>query len=243
MISEFSQKTKESIKYYVYILIDPRYNQIFYIGKGKDNRCFSHIDEAINNTDNISEKCDHIREILNNSKNVIIKILRHNLTEDEALLVESACIDLLGDQTTNIVSGHHSRESGLMSIEEIEMTYNAQVLNESDITDPIIFINLNNAYESSKGDPDQLYEATRKAWKVDINKASKVKYAIATYKGISRAVYLIHNWYPSSEAGRHEFNGELASQEIQEKYNGKSLVNFLKVGAQNPIKYYFMEKS
>jgi hypothetical protein len=173
--------------------------------------------------------------------NVIIKILRHNLTEDEALLVESVCIDLLSNKITNIVSGHDSNEVGIMTVEEIEHLYCAEVLHESDIMDSLIFINLNNAYENSKHSPDLLYEATRKAWKVDKKKASKAKYAVATYKGISRSVYEIINWYPSAEVGRHEFNGKLAPDEIQRKYSGKSLINFVKIGAQNPIKYFFKD--
>lgn len=237
MITEFSQRTKESLGYYVYLLIDPRDNEIFYIGKGKNNRCFSHIEEATKK-DSVSDKCEHIRSIAEASLNVIIKILRHGLTESEALLVESACIDLMGDKTTNIVSGYYSNDTGMMMTNEVEHLYSAEVLLEDQIVDPLIFINLNNAYEGAKQSSDLLYEATRKAWKVDPQRASKAKYAIATYKGISRMVFEIFDWYPSQEAGRYEFNGQLASEEIQVKYSGKSLVNFVKVGAQNPIKYF-----
>lgn len=42
MTNEFSQKTKEELKYYVYALIDPRNNKIFYVGKGNSNRFFSY---------------------------------------------------------------------------------------------------------------------------------------------------------------------------------------------------------
>ncbi len=43
MAEQFSQKTQEELKYYVYTLIDPRDNKIFYVGKGKGNRVFYHI--------------------------------------------------------------------------------------------------------------------------------------------------------------------------------------------------------
>ena len=49
MIEQFSQKTQEELKYYVYILIDPRDNKIFYVGKGYGNRVFFHINEVIFN--------------------------------------------------------------------------------------------------------------------------------------------------------------------------------------------------
>lgn len=40
MTEIFSQKTQEELKSYVYILIDPRDNKIFYVGKGYGNRVF-----------------------------------------------------------------------------------------------------------------------------------------------------------------------------------------------------------
>lgn len=62
MTNEFSQKTKEELKYYVYALIDPRNNKIFYVGKGNSNRIFSHINESIENPRE-TEKLETIRAI------------------------------------------------------------------------------------------------------------------------------------------------------------------------------------
>ena len=45
---EFNQNVKEAIAYYVYALVDPRDQKIFYIGKGKDNRVFQHAEAALN---------------------------------------------------------------------------------------------------------------------------------------------------------------------------------------------------
>ena len=39
-IESFSQKTIKAIKYYVYALVNPKTENIFYIGKGSKNRCF-----------------------------------------------------------------------------------------------------------------------------------------------------------------------------------------------------------
>lgn len=38
--------------YYVYQYVDPETNKPFYIGKGKDNRMFHHLNETLDNTDN-----------------------------------------------------------------------------------------------------------------------------------------------------------------------------------------------
>lgn len=232
--STFSTKASEALGYYVYLLIDPRNEKIFYIGKGLNSRCFEHIQEALDGKKQ-SDKCEHILEIINSGNEIKISILRHGLNENEALLVESCAIDLLKDSLKNEVSGHNSSELGLMSIQEIETLYSAVPLTQID--DPIILININKMFKRDMSVND-IYEVTRKSWKVDLSKARKVKYAIATYRGISRGVFEITSWNPSSDVeGRSEFVGKLASEAILEKYNNKSVEMFLKKGSQNPIKY------
>ena len=91
---EFKQNVKESLAYYVYALADPRDNRIFYIGKGKGNRVFQHAEAAV--VDETRDlKLDTIRNIKSEGKEVIHYIIRHNLEEREALLVESTLIDVL----------------------------------------------------------------------------------------------------------------------------------------------------
>ena len=54
MLDKFSAPTLNKLQkdnqhiYYVYCLVDPRNNQPFYIGKGKDNRVFAHRQAALN---------------------------------------------------------------------------------------------------------------------------------------------------------------------------------------------------
>lgn len=91
---EFKQSVKEALAYYVYALVDPRDHKIFYIGKGKDNRVFQHAAATI---DEIEQglKLETIKDIISEGKQVEYYILRHNLDEKEAYLVESAIIDML----------------------------------------------------------------------------------------------------------------------------------------------------
>ena len=42
----FDQKTISALGYYVYMLIDPRNDQPFYVGKGQGNRVFQHVIDA-----------------------------------------------------------------------------------------------------------------------------------------------------------------------------------------------------
>ncbi len=48
----FKTSVIEALQYYVYCLVDPRTNRIFYIGKGSGNRIFNHTNDALN--DNLS---------------------------------------------------------------------------------------------------------------------------------------------------------------------------------------------
>ena len=46
MKNRLSQSTVEKLNYYVYALIDPRTNKVFYIGKGKGNRIYAHVEAS-----------------------------------------------------------------------------------------------------------------------------------------------------------------------------------------------------
>ena len=69
--------------------------EIFYIGKGKENRVFQHAEDAIDSEHQSSDKIERIRTIHKNKQDVLIYIVRHNLTEEEAFILESSLIDLM----------------------------------------------------------------------------------------------------------------------------------------------------
>ena len=80
----FSNAVIEKLGYYVYILKYPRTKDIFYVGKGTSNRIFQHEQGAIESPEN-SDKLDLIREIHKAEFQVEHYILRHGLTEEQAL--------------------------------------------------------------------------------------------------------------------------------------------------------------
>lgn len=227
----FSQSTIEKISYYVYLLKDPRTNEVFYIGKGVGNRVFNHLATALESP-NSSDKLEYIREIIKNGHCVEHYILRHGLSEKEAFEVEAALIDFVGMQNlTNAQKGHYSEDYGIKTIDEINAMYEAEELKTNV---PVILININRLYDRKMTD-EQLYEATRKEWVIG-ERRDKVKYAIATYRGLTREVYEIKRWYHIRD-NRWGFEGYKANESIRIALRYKSIASFFLKGAANPIKY------
>lgn len=203
MISAFSQRTIEALAYYVYALVDPRDNRIFYIGKGCGNRVFQHAKDSLNENDQ-SLKLDIIRDILREGKQVCLYILRHNLTEETAYVVESVLIDLLTyskfnttNLLANVVAGHHQWDEGIKNIDEINSLYNCMKI-EVNPGDTLLLVSLNKSFDQSKANgvyrrPD-IYEATRKYWKISKNAPEEIKYVLGVYKGVVRCVIEVKTW-------------------------------------------------
>lgn len=235
-MKKFSQAVCEKIGYYVYILKDPRTSTIFYVGKGIGSRVFQHIAGDLTSPV-LNDKLSLIREIHDTGFEVEHYILRHGLTQEQSFEIESACIDLLGlDNLTNAVKGHDSWERGLKTVDEVTQHYDAKVIT---ITEPSIIININRLYKRFMTQ-QQLYEATRSAWKVASFRRNQTKFAIASFRGLVREVYEIESWNMNIDRNdRWEFIGKIADENIREKYLNQSLDNYIKKGSQNPIKYTF----
>jgi len=236
-MDSFKQYTIEKINYYVYSLVDPRNNKVFYIGKGTGNRIFAHI-QGIVEKNRKSEKIELIKDILSSELDVIHFIIRHGLTEKEAYEIESAIIDFIGlENLTNIVSGHYSGNRGIKTVEEIKILYEIE---EAEIKEKVMLININNLFKTNMND-EEIYEATRKSWIVSLEKANKCEIVMAVYKGVVREVFICNKWefYEIDKKGkkRNIFYGEKAKEEIRNKYYLKSVEKYWKKGAQNPIKY------
>lgn len=127
----FSQLTQEKVGYYVYCLNYPDAGDPFYIGKGKDNRVFSHANGDLENDKNI-EKIEVINSIKSKGQKVDHWIIRYGLTEKEAFEVEASLIDFVGlDNLSNCVKGH-SVERGKISCEELDIQLGAKKIEIQD---------------------------------------------------------------------------------------------------------------
>lgn len=250
----FSQLTQETLEYYVYFLINPLDNKIFYIGKGKYNRVFDHAKGA--SLDWIkNDKLDIIREIIDKGEAVKYYILRHGMTEKEAYLVESAFIDFLTfadfsfiANISNIIAGHNQWDKGLKTVEEIELLYNCPPLDIENKSHRLLCININGTYHSSV----DIYEVTRKSWVLNPQRANQADYVVAEYRGIIRAIFKIDEkgWqrveneenaehFKGKSKARYYFEGkEVFDEEIRNMYLHKRLPKKEK-GQANPIFYLY----
>ncbi len=226
---------KENLLHYVYLLIDPRTDNIFYVGKGYGNRINQHLSDALEAKTIETKKILTIRAIEQAGLEVKLVILRHKLNSKEAFEVESAVIDLLEKRNlTNIVSGHDSEGRGKMSLREIRIKYEADPAN---ITEPVMLININKLYNRDVTE-NELYEATRKHWKINIKRANKVKIVCSVFRGIVREVYCVDCWMLSQKIeGKKIFKGKIAPDEVRQKYLDKSVTPYWKKGSRFPIKY------
>lgn len=81
--------------FYVYAYIDPTDYQVFYIGKGKDDRYLKHLYENYSNTEN-KKKYARIKSLKNKGlRPIIIKIVE-NLSETDAYSIEEKLIAFFG---------------------------------------------------------------------------------------------------------------------------------------------------
>lgn len=241
----FSPEVIEQLQYYVYRLIDPRNGQTFYVGKGKGNRVFAHVNDALkgfdgqdyedSEEDEVSSKIQQIRDIRNAGLEVIHVIQRYGLTEKEAFEVESALIDAYGE-LTNIQSGHAS-DRGVNNAEVLQRELSYEEYKEPEFKYIIIKINDRVLQERN----NDVYETVRSAWKVNLNKVKNYKYCLAVLNSVVKNVYEIAGWKEDhrERQGRYEFTGIEAPKEIRDIFVNKRIPEqYRKKGMASPVLYH-----
>ena len=249
-MESFSTAVSAKLKNYVYRLIDPRNGETFYIGRGTNNRVFSHIKMQIkfdkssdlNDVNEITEKFKTLREILSSGLEPLHIIHRHGMEEGEAREVESALIDAFSG-LTNIVSGYKSNEFGPANSSQLISLYESPVMSIPH-NHKIIAISINNTFNNRS-----VYDSVRHAWKIDIKRAKKADYIFAMIQGRCVEVFIVKEWlkanhddfkdFQETDPKRYAFNGYVAPHEIQIMYNKKRLPSEMqrKKGMSNPIQY------
>lgn len=118
----------EALEYYVYGLIDPRSNEIFYIGKGKGKRAEQHFKEILQKGAGNHAKIKLIEEIEKNGFKAELQYLLKDINEEAAYFLEEILIDRIGRRIlnygtlTNITVGGKHDNKLKFSLETAEKT-------------------------------------------------------------------------------------------------------------------------
>ena len=206
--------------YYVYVLIDPTDDTIFYVGKGSRQRLLAHGREADLTVDERprSAKVRRIRQIRQAGGEPRIDVIRHGLDEGAALLVEAALIDTL-EGLTNAVDGHGA-ERGRKPLSEYVAEYGAPPVAAD--APPVVLIRLSRWRDMDEEiEPgvwrrgngyypdmhlDELVDATRAWWKISPRSVHQrqIRHAVAVHNGVTRAIMQIGGWTRRDD-GRQAF--------------------------------------
>ena len=243
MLDSFAPYVGERLGYYVYLYVDPRTNEPFYVGKGQGERALAHLVDTSE-----SLKVTRIKEIRAAGLEPRIDILVHGLPSEEAAFrIEAAVIDAIGpDRLTNAVRGWESGKVGRMPLTELVALYGATPV---EVVHPSVLIRINRLYRYGMGQAE-LYEATRGIWKVG-SKRELARFAFSVFHGVVRAVFEIDSWHPERTTpyqvrvfedptpmpGRWEFVGKPAEESIRNQYVGRSVQHYFKQGLQSPVVY------
>lgn len=231
-INRFSSNTINEIGYYVYGLRRPGERGYFYIGKGKGNRVFSHVNQKLRM--GIADPKFEVISSLENFGGPDIDIIRHSLTEAEALLLESALIDCLGvNQLTNKIKGIDSEQYGLMSPFEVENQYKG-IPFRGNLS--AVCFKINKKWKKNMPE-NALYEAVRGSWRLNITRAAKAAYGMGIRDGVIRAVYKIDGWEVVSNRNptRYRFTGNKARE--LDKYLGCTVLHLKAHDVRGPLFY------
>jgi hypothetical protein len=235
-----SKEILKHLGYYVYRLIDPRTGNTFYVGKGKGNRIFDHIN-GVDNSNIKNDKQRVISEITNAGLEIIYIIHRHGIKdENTAYEVEAALLDAY-PEVTNENAGNGSSDYGQISLNELIKKYSAVELKE--IKHHVVMITINHAIKERS-----IYEATRYARVIDKKRAEQAEYVFAVEHGVIVGVFKANEWktvsikngFPIEYEKRYGFDGVDAPLEIKKIYLNKRVPKKYRIkGASNPIKYSF----
>lgn len=255
-------------EFYIYCLVDSRNgrDEIFYIGKGKENRVFDHeraafdkkLEQLLESEDQTEDlKINRIRRMRAEGFSFKKVILNYWLSEREACANENTLINLFNifsDQDlTNKVNGHGVRGievgdlerqfgSSPMSVTEVQTE---QLILAVKITDSFnLFTDETKDYSFYNKDHHNLKSRTLGNWRIGQDKIERIRYVLGINTGINNTVVSAYE-VAEVEAGSDEkggkrycFHTNSCSEEVMKALgvDQKSLVD-LKFGSGQSIAY------
>ena len=124
---------------------------------------------------------------------------------------------------------------------------------KENIQDNIVIIKINKSFREDMS-ALELYDVSRGCWKRKIESVEKAEYALSVVYGEVKEVYKIYRWVPAEQMeretipydpeinkGRIAFFGEVAKEEIRNRYIGKNVNNLYKRGEADPVKLFLKQ--
>ncbi len=243
-VAGFPVGVADQLRAYVYLLIDPRTGRAFYVGRGRGDRCFRHLEAARSAPDADPDPdgpgsskypvLARIREAEASGREVRIDILRHGLKGSEAALVESAARDALGLQPDGAgpVQRRAAGELGARLAKRAKFKRTHQV----------VLLRV--------GGPgsDATYEVARHNWRIgrrwtDLDSPRSPQWAVLVVGELVAAVHRIDGWEPTPTApgssrsvDRFSFVGP-ADAELEQRYRHRSVAPYLGEGTPSQVTY------
>ena len=246
----FSNAAVDALQNYVYRLIDPRNGDTFYVGRGRGQRVFHHVQGAISalsaddlvnavDGDDADPKVSRINQIRVQGLEVQHVIHRYGMDLNTAKEVEAALIDAYPG-LTNRMGGAGSNARGVRHVREIIREYDAE---EFELDQSLIMISVGKSYEE-RG----IYEAVRGVWDMRMERAKDYCLVLARVGGFVVGAYSVTGWLrwgpglfpfdPDGPKTRIGFEGVPAAQDVWDRYVGKRVpAGLLSRGAQRAFRY------
>lgn len=187
----------------MYALVDPRDNEIFYVGKGSsNNRAFSHLADQTTEPD----KNMRIAEIRSAGAEPIVDILRYGFeTNEQVLDVEAAIIDAIGvEKLTNQIRGHGTIRGRQTSQQVERLLGSTPVKIDSSFGRCMLFF-IHMSYSPTMSE-FEIYDCTRQFWykvsrhnREEITTEGKLRFpiALAIVDSVVVRAYSIEAWFPA----------------------------------------------
>ncbi len=231
---KFSKITCDRILNYVYVIKTRKpyfseslqknidINQIVYVGKGKDNRAFSHRKRSWY----VAGDC-------------IEEFVSVQLTAETAEHVESALISIIGlENLENDKSGRQSQKR--LSIDDVKLKFDIQplVLDPKDVGHTLLVV-----FTPKKGEKNvDLYERASGWWIVSKSKAPLINTILMMHRDTRKIIAVVENierfQYLAGSKNRDRCSFDNANGQLSKnsKYLGK-WVGHIRYSSQNPIQY------
>ena len=214
-------------KYYVYVYFDPETYRPIYVGKGCGHRALRHLKSK----NKKSPKVKAIREIEGLGKKPIIQIVQWNMTEDEALKVESALLECFGiRQLTNAQRGR--------GVDKVNADFIDYILNDGVLRikrsgrKRVLLLSVNGVYQPGMS-AFELYDAVRGPWGVRPEKVEDCVLILCVYYCHVIEVYSNATWFDAGSGTRlclndecedgFEFMARQAGSVTRKRYIGKEV--------------------